>query len=599
MKNVFNLLVLLLFFGMIVSCEKDDDRLGKPIDDETSVVENEIDNTLISKETIWLQALSKWVATPEAKQWLLDKSGLAKNGEGSLDEVLVLEILCGSEGRNFADIYSQYSRTTYSAQQLSDEIYAENAMLSIKYDAYFDDYLGTINNFTPLMSDKNRDNNFMGGQPYDAREVLRETGGALVIGFRLVEAENTVLYDPANNMFNQPLGYPFCNEHIFAERIREFKDPICTGEIPLSVTEDVQRIFYEVCGGDFPINFGGGDEICDNGIDDDGDGLVDCADPDCCGTCGTCGEVCDNGIDDDGDGLVDGEDDDCINQSPCMRDHYIEDNFFYEMELSRPNSITGPGGNLCNGVQRLEHNPFGTGILTYGARLFPEEFDNLGGLEEWYDFLIVTHWGTATGTAGAFQELVYRFHIWELVNEPVFHLEFHSGGTQGTGGGGGAAILIVDEVGITETLPVSLEMVPFYAASDICGINNWNPAVFGDKVAFSIHEGDNCILRTTDGTVETTVTNHTYTSAFSINLGLGQFATPYVTGGIMYQYTDVLATTETNSISSTYTTSFSDDYYMGRVNYSYCWEDQGTIDQIHEIDVANQVNLRILSRICE
>jgi hypothetical protein len=49
-------------------------------------------------------------------------------------------------------------------------------------------------------------------------------------------------------------------------------------------------------------------EICDNGVDDDGDGLVDQNDPDCQAPAQ---EICDNGVDDDGDGLVDGDDPDC------------------------------------------------------------------------------------------------------------------------------------------------------------------------------------------------------------------------------------------------------------------------------------------------
>ena len=53
---------------------------------------------------------------------------------------------------------------------------------------------------------------------------------------------------------------------------------------------------------------GGAGEICDNRIDDDGDGFVDCGDQDCFAVCG---EDCDNALDDDGDGLVDCLDDDC------------------------------------------------------------------------------------------------------------------------------------------------------------------------------------------------------------------------------------------------------------------------------------------------
>lgn len=50
------------------------------------------------------------------------------------------------------------------------------------------------------------------------------------------------------------------------------------------------------------------DEICNNGVDDDGDGLIDSADPDCSAPTE---EICDNGIDDDDDGLIDGNDPDC------------------------------------------------------------------------------------------------------------------------------------------------------------------------------------------------------------------------------------------------------------------------------------------------
>lgn len=51
-----------------------------------------------------------------------------------------------------------------------------------------------------------------------------------------------------------------------------------------------------------------GETECNDGIDNDGDKLIDCADPDC-----LCKpkEICDNGIDDDGDKLADCDDKDC------------------------------------------------------------------------------------------------------------------------------------------------------------------------------------------------------------------------------------------------------------------------------------------------
>jgi hypothetical protein len=63
-------------------------------------------------------------------------------------------------------------------------------------------------------------------------------------------------------------------------------------------------------------------ESCTNGVDDDCDGLVDCADPDCA-TDRAClpppvPEICGNCIDDDGDGLVDFEDPDCCSDPMAL-----------------------------------------------------------------------------------------------------------------------------------------------------------------------------------------------------------------------------------------------------------------------------------------
>ncbi len=57
-------------------------------------------------------------------------------------------------------------------------------------------------------------------------------------------------------------------------------------------------------------------EVCDDGIDNDGNGLGDCADEDCIGTDACPVETsCGNCTDDDGDGLVDYEDPDCCAQT--------------------------------------------------------------------------------------------------------------------------------------------------------------------------------------------------------------------------------------------------------------------------------------------
>jgi hypothetical protein len=77
------------------------------------------------------------------------------------------------------------------------------------------------------------------------------------------------------------------------------------------------------CGSGCACADGGKTEVaCHDRADNDGDGLVDCADPDCVGqSCGpgcACGadagfteNVCNNAVDDDGDGLTDCADPDC------------------------------------------------------------------------------------------------------------------------------------------------------------------------------------------------------------------------------------------------------------------------------------------------
>ncbi|MBI5508064.1 MAG: hypothetical protein HY903_04855 [Deltaproteobacteria bacterium] len=53
-------------------------------------------------------------------------------------------------------------------------------------------------------------------------------------------------------------------------------------------------------------------EDCGNGLDDNGDTLVDCADPVCKGIDPRCGEVCGDGLDNDQDGVFDCQDSDCF-----------------------------------------------------------------------------------------------------------------------------------------------------------------------------------------------------------------------------------------------------------------------------------------------
>ncbi|HEY3404252.1 MAG TPA: gliding motility-associated C-terminal domain-containing protein [Ohtaekwangia sp.] len=57
-----------------------------------------------------------------------------------------------------------------------------------------------------------------------------------------------------------------------------------------------------------------GTALCNNNLDDDGDGLVDCRDGGCAGK--VC-EICDNEIDDDQDGFIDCYDKECLIENAC------------------------------------------------------------------------------------------------------------------------------------------------------------------------------------------------------------------------------------------------------------------------------------------
>ena len=73
--------------------------------------------------------------------------------------------------------------------------------------------------------------------------------------------------------------------------------------------------------GNLTINFFAiGVEICDDGADNDADGLIDCFDPDCAGIppCGSEAGQCSDGVDNDADGTTDCFDVDCIGDPDCF-----------------------------------------------------------------------------------------------------------------------------------------------------------------------------------------------------------------------------------------------------------------------------------------
>jgi len=116
-------------------------------------------------------------------------------------------------------------------------------------------------------------------------------------------------------------------------------------------------------------------EICDNGVDDDGNGLIDCADepcfsPSCAEVCGDgldndldtridcddteciglCPEICNDSIDNDGDGAADCVDDDCIDLCDADQDGYFSVQAGYDDCDDDDPNVNPAADEVCNGI---------------------------------------------------------------------------------------------------------------------------------------------------------------------------------------------------------------------------------------------------------
>ena len=101
---------------------------------------------------------------------------------------------------------------------------------------------------------------------------------------------------------------------------------------------------------------GAGVERCANGVDDDGDGLADCADPEC-GLDPACAEDrCTNGIDDDGDTLVDCADPDCEFDRACQEDclNGIDDDLDSLVDCRDPDCAANPSCTETNCTNSID-----------------------------------------------------------------------------------------------------------------------------------------------------------------------------------------------------------------------------------------------------
>jgi hypothetical protein len=111
------------------------------------------------------------------------------------------------------------------------------------------------------------------------------------------------------------------DEADFAIFQRAFTGPLgpCGAEICTNGVDDDDDTFVDCADADCHGHPACPTEICDNDLDDDDDGFTDCEDIDCRDdpACAGFWEICDNGVDDDGDTFVDCDDFDCIGDPAC------------------------------------------------------------------------------------------------------------------------------------------------------------------------------------------------------------------------------------------------------------------------------------------
>jgi hypothetical protein len=142
----------------------------------------------------------------------------------------------------------------------------------------------------------------------------------------------------------------------FEPRCFDGRDDDCDGRIDCA---DPDCVFDPSCCMPSP-------EICDNFVDDDCDFAIDCEDPSCSGDPACCfptPELCTNGVDDDCDGLFDCADPDCAAHPSCgmmctsaelgvaMCTDRLDNDCDTRRDCNDPDCRPfGPGSECCNGV---------------------------------------------------------------------------------------------------------------------------------------------------------------------------------------------------------------------------------------------------------
>ncbi len=246
--------------------------------------------------------------------------------------------------------------------------------------------------------------------------------------------------------------------------------------------------------------------------------------------------------------------------SPCARDDNNEANSYMSLKLTSPQVLYAFGNNPCE---------FGIGL----SGLIVGNINNFSNsLEEFYDFKLVTQWATPTGSIGGSSVHKIFVTLFQLVDAPAFTVSQVNGGPYGN-----YTIFTMSSPGFTNTLEYPLDL-PLFAFGDTWIANTWNPSLIGDVVRISMFEADPCTWNYQSGTSEVSSGTTSYSSSVTANFA--QFGNLVVNGSQVYSHT--------NTTTSNFTVSSSNNYEIGSVLYSYCWA-----GNIHEVSFGNILKLKL------
>ena len=307
-------------------------------------------------------------------------------------------------------------------------------------------------------------------------------------------------------------------------------------------------------------------EDCDDGIDNDGDGLVDGADPDCEEPTETLEQCCD-GIDNDGDGFIDEEDSDC-----CYRDCRSDNN--YLLMHAFDNVFKGvttanaqvPGGETttqirmqittmekscptCPAEAETQHQ-----IVT--AKLYKLSCEITG----FFSFL---NWALQNNGMCQVDLELNNFNEFSvnqaflggiITNDDALVQEILSQGGVELAADGGLHVMLDRTLLVNEPI--------LYLRN----IRDWDASLIAEEIKFSLYEIDEVESSSTNSSTQTVTNTHTISASFGKKLVSGSNET---TPSISYSFENETV----NSVTTSYEITALHIYPLGDMSVFYCDEE--------------------------